>query len=126
MPNVYDLIHIAINLKTRYEGKKHGGWCIYEDEKIIIAYDDYFPNVEVNIKDTEGTCVYSSSGHGITSIHKPGAWEDYISTLVPRADAAKAEKESIRAAKEKREQQRRFGGVDDGALFGAKGKESHG
>ena len=116
----YNLSFIAQNLRTRHEGKKHGGYDIYEDDKVSIWYDTYFPNVSVYLMDEAKTCVYSRSGHGIVSIHRPGAWEAYCESLMPRAKAAGAEKASIIAAKNKREHDAAFGGVNDSALFSRK------
>ena len=120
MASFVDLIHIAVNLRTRYQGKGHGGYCIYEDGKIQILYDTYFPNVDVYLKDANKTHAYSRSGHGHVNVHHPGAWESYVQTLIPLADAAKTEKEAASAAREKCEQERRFAPIDDRHLFEAK------
>ena len=70
---------IANHLTTRTESKNHGGYNIYEDEKIIICLDTYYPNLEILIKkDGNKIPVLSRSGHGHNILYRPGQWEKYI------------------------------------------------
>lgn len=110
---------IATYLKTRHESKKHGGYDIYEDDKIQISYDTYFPNISIYIKfpGKDSECVYSKSGHGILSIYHPGAWEQYIDTLYPKALKAKDDLIQQRLEKEELERQKHFTPIDDRDLF---------
>jgi len=112
------LIDIACYLTTRHELKKHGGYNVYEDDKIIIRYDTYFPNVSVDIKkDGQFVTVFFRSGHGSNSMYKRGEWEAYIQTLAPKVIAAKATEKSIIETKEQEQHQSAFGPIDDGDVF---------
>ena len=89
------LIIIATYLKTRYESKKHGGYNIYEDDKIKIAYDTYYPNVDVYVKiDSNWKLVLLHNGHGFDQEYHPGVWLKYVEDcLYPKALIAKTQHE---------------------------------
>ena len=109
---------IAQNLTTRTEGKKHGSYMIYEDDKIQIAYDTYYPNLDVYIKTPEKkTLVLLRSGHGHNQEYHPGAWEQYVLSLVPKALEAKQKAESEALERKRAEEKKAFGPVDDAAIF---------
>lgn len=113
------LIAIAKYLETRYESKKHGGYSVYEDEKIRISYDTYYPNVQVNVLIDGGwqlAAIYS--GHGYTQEFHPGAWTGYVeNVLYPKAQEAK---KLAQQAQQERETQRLYERncpLDDSAVF---------
>ena len=47
---MHEAYTVARYLRTRYESKKHGGYYVYEDDKIIIKYDTYYPNLDIRVK----------------------------------------------------------------------------
>jgi hypothetical protein len=85
-------IYLISKYLGRYESKKHGGYYIYEDEKIIMRYDTYVPNVDVNVKLLDGSLqrVYSKASNS-SNPHKynPGKWEDYIASLISKVEENK-------------------------------------
>lgn len=109
---------IAQHLTTRYEGKKHGGYQVYEDEKVAIWYDTYYPNLTVYVKDGDKqVAVLSRSGHGYNAEYHPGQWEDYLRSLYPNAIEAKKAKEVELAAKKEAERRSRFSSINDSHIF---------
>lgn len=85
------LTTIANYLTTRNANKKHGGYNIYEDDKIYISYDTYHPNVDVYVF-IEGkkhlAAIYS--GHGYRQEFHPGEWCNYVKdVLYPKACVAR-------------------------------------
>lgn len=105
-------------LRTRHESKKHGGYDIYEDDKIEIWYDTYFPNLSIYVKKgSEKVCVLSKSGHGHVSEYHPGKWEDYIRELHPRALEAKRKIDEERVQKEQLDHNKKFAPINDGDVF---------
>lgn len=113
------LITIARYLTTRYESKKHGGYDIYEDEKIKISYDTFFPNVEVHINDGgKWVLVLLHNGGGFDQVNHPGKWEKYVTdVLFPKAEKAK----KLKLEKQKREKEiehnNKYGAIDDSHIF---------
>lgn len=101
---------IANFLRTRHEGKKHGGYNIYSDEKIEITLDTYYPNLDVRVKTPNGEEmeVYSVSGNGYINIYHPGDWELYCQDILyPRAgEAKKQHEEKLKALKEEEHRMR--------------------
>jgi hypothetical protein len=84
------LIVIATHLTNQRESKKHGDYEIYEDEKIKIAYDTYYPNVQVNVKISGKSHLAAIfSGHGHTQEFHGGAWEKYVSDVLYTAAVIK-------------------------------------
>ena len=113
------LISIASHLTTESKYKGHGYWLTYEDDKIRIMYDTYYPNIDVWVKiDGAEKMVLNHSGHGYNEEYHPGAWEKYISeVLYPKAvEARRIKDEEI---KERAELQRieKFGSIDDSKVF---------
>lgn len=114
---------IAKRLCTYYIAKNHGGYDIYEDERIIISYDTYYPNVEVEVRDVG--IVFSCSGHypPRPSLYRSGAWIEYVRTLHVKAVERHVNKEREAIRKREEQHQRQFGSVDDAAVFS---EHSHG
>ncbi len=112
---------VARYLKTKHRTKKHGGYDIYEDEKIRVTLDTYVSNVDVLVNlNEQWTTVfaagYSSWGH--PQIFRPGVWvEHLVETLLPRAKEMKANQERVVAAQEAARSQERYGPIDDAAVF---------
>lgn len=118
--NKLNLIKIAMYLNTRCQNKGHGSWLIYEDDKIRIMYDTYFPNVDVSLKIDGDTYygVYSSSGHGIVDKYKPGKWEFYCNEiLLPKAIEVENLQIEDRKRREEQERLEKFGPIDDSKIF---------
>ena len=102
---------IATYLKTRYESKKYGGYNIYEDDKIYISYDTYYPNIDVYVKIPDGKryCVLNHSGHGYNQEYHSGEWEKYCKDiLLPKALVKKEEHENQMKIKQQKEHEDRF------------------
>ena len=99
-------------------GKKHGSYKIYEDDKIYISYDTYYPNLQVYIKvGDDRKMVAKFSGHGHTVEYHKGKWEEYAMSLLQAALARKQQK-ALEAQKAKRErEEKRWSSVDDSAVF---------
>ena len=113
------LIVIACNLTTEVQGKKHGSYDIYKDNKIKISYDTYYPNVEVNVFiDGESKLAASyCGGGGIAEFHE-GSWENYVeNTLYPHAEEARKEKELKRELKRREEESIKSAPLNDKAVF---------
>jgi hypothetical protein len=109
---------VAQYLTTRHESKRHGGYQIYEDEKVEIWYDTYYPNLEVYVKrGDQKTTVLLRGGGGHTQEHHPGKWEEYVRSLSPKAMAAKKTQERQLVEKREQEKQKRFGAIDDSHIF---------
>lgn len=120
MIDINKLIEIAGYLTTEKKYKGHGYWEIYENDKIKIMYDTYYPNVSVYIKiDGKEELVLLHSGHGITQEYHSGAWENYCENILfPRATRAKQLyilKENEKLEKEKF---KKFCSIDDSKVFG--------
>lgn len=80
------IITVCEYLRTRYASKRHGGFNIYEDDKIVALTDTCVPNVDLSVKILEEQeyvfgCNYD--GHQIT--YHPGRWEEYLSDLYEKA-----------------------------------------
>jgi len=108
-------ILIAKYLKTSHETKKHGGYDIYEDEKIRIRYDTYYPNMTIDIKDTGSTMyfhrVYSGSSIDNPGTYKPGKWTQYISKLSMEAKKIEQQRKDEWKATVEAERLAKFGPV---------------
>lgn len=105
-------INIAVYLKTAYQGKKHGGYDIYEDDKVRIIYDTYYPNVDVYVKTPDGAkhLVLCRSGHGYNQEYHPGDWEMYLQrTLLPLSVDARIKKEQKVKDEEARRNEEKYG-----------------
>ena len=113
------LIDIARYLKTRTEGKKHGGYLIYEDDKIKISYDTYYPNLDVHVLidgDWQRAAIYS--GHGDTQEFHPGAWTGYVENVLhPKAQEAKKLAQQAQREREAQRLYERNCPLDDSAVF---------
>lgn len=113
------LMTVAIYLTDQSESKKHGGYEIYEDDKIRIAYDTYYPNVQVNVKiDGKNQLAAIFSGHGHTQEYHGGVWEKYvIGTLYP---LALIKKEECLAKQQKRkldDERKKNARLNDASVF---------
>ena len=81
-------------LRTRYSSKKHGGFNIYEDDKILAVTDTCVPNVDLSVKvDGKLEHVFGCSYHGDQVTYHPGKWEQYLSDLDQKALAVKQQRE---------------------------------
>lgn len=91
MTNKTNIIHSKIQtvcnyLTTRYAGKKHGGYNIYEDDKIVASTDTYVPNVNLRVKVNDETeHVFGCSYDGSCTTYYTGLWEDYLDKLYLKA-----------------------------------------
>lgn len=110
---------IAKHLQTDYQSKKHGGYEIYEDEKILIKSDTYYPNLDVWVKDGDKkVLVLLRSGHGYNQEYHPGKWEVYIhNVLMPRAIEAKNKKDAEFSVRQVIEKQSKTCPVNDEHIF---------
>lgn len=104
-------------LKTRHESKKHGGYDIYEDDKIEISYDTYYPNRSVYVKFGSKKELVHVSSDDKTSTHRPGKWEEYITELYEKALELKKKEEARNLEKAEKEKQDHFGTIDDSKIF---------
>lgn len=113
--------------------KKHGEYLVYDDDKIIISLDSYFPNLSVYIKDGgesrpfKGQHGIDDSG-GVTRVlerpgdQKPvqfrdGLWVDYIVGLGQKALSKRREYQKNAAKVKLSQLQHSNRPVDDEALF---------
>ena len=112
---------VADNLRTEYQSKKHGGYAIYRDERVIVGLDTFVPNVSVRLVDGSefGRCVFSAAYHSYDrpEVYRPGQWTDYLAGLFEKAKEVKEKREAVRAAERQLDHERRFAPVDDSALF---------
>ena len=99
-----------------YKSKKHGGYHIYEDDKIRMDSDTYVPNIDVYVKTPDGkkTLVLLHSGcSGLDQEYHSGKWEEYVETLMPKATEASKKHEKKRLLKESKELNLKFCSADD-------------
>lgn len=79
-------------MHTRYESKRHGGFNIYEDDKVRLILDTYVSNVDAYVKlpndnfERVFSCAYTG---GSVTYHK-GKWENYLDELYKKAEEAEA------------------------------------
>lgn len=96
---------ICEHLRTNHNAKKHGGYNIYSDDKIIAATDTFVPNVDLNVKVGETReYVFGCNFNGEQVTYHPGKWEDYLDDLYGKALAIrqkKQEAELLRLEQEK-------------------------
>lgn len=115
--NVIDqATRIARNLTTGYESKKHGGYDIYDDDKIYIKYDTYYPNLSVQIKDENNTVVLSSSEYRVGQLHY-GKWVDYLYTFIDKIDKVIEQKKIEDEEKQQKLHESKYSDIDDSGLF---------
>lgn len=114
-----ELILIATYLTDQYESKKHGGYEVYEDDKIKIMYDTYYPNVCVYVKiDSKKDLAAIYSGHGHIQEYHPGHWEKYVSDkLYPAALLAKDEYLKAKELKKRRDLEKKQSRLNDAHVF---------
>ena len=76
--------------REKPESKQHGVYRIYQDDKIRISFDTFYPNIDVHVFiDGVAHLAMSHLGHGYTSEYHCGAWELYvIEVLYPKAKVA--------------------------------------
>ena len=111
---------VARNLTTRSSTKKHGGYLHYEDEVIQISLDTYIPNLGISIiRDGQPIPVFSAGhhSHGEPQRYNPGLWVQYLQSLVPKAQAADAERRQAQAEREAAHNDHQYGPVDDSTIF---------
>ena len=110
---------IANYLTTKRESKKHGGYNIYQDDKIRISYDTYFPNVGVHVFiDGVAHLAVSHSGHGHTNKYHGGAWEQYVTgVLYPKAVKAEADWKAKREQRKANQERKERAPLNDWAVF---------
>ena len=113
------LVDIAKYLRTDYKCKKHGSYDIYDDGKVSIQYDTYYPNVQVHVYiDEKKTLAAHYSGHGYTQEFHGGAWVNYVNDILyPKAIEAKNRSISLRAKKEEERRKKLFNPLDDRSVF---------
>lgn len=103
-------IHLLCDyMTTRHQSKKHGGYNIYEDDKVYISLDTYVPNITVYVKLSGNTkSRVLSIGHaGTIQEYHSGKWEEYIISLKEAALTAKKELEEKKEIKDKQEHERK-------------------
>lgn len=110
---------IARYLTTSTSSKKHGGYLIYEDDKIKIVLDTYVPNTDIYVKDGEHqikVCTYNGA-HGYNQEYHSGAWEEYVTSIYPLALEAQQKKEAEDDAREEARRRRLTDPADDAHIF---------
>jgi len=100
---------IAKELRTGYEGKKHGGYEIYEDDKIKIKNDTFAPNLFVYVKVDGKEHLVLLRSRGNNQEHHQGKWEQYLHNLYPKALKAREEREAKEQEAKTREKNQKFG-----------------
>lgn len=110
---------IATYLTDQREGKKHGYYEIYEDDKIKISYDTYYPNVHVVVYiNGKRNLAAIFSGHGNIQEYHGGAWEKYvINVLYPKALLKETQAKEAWARKKERENKIKNAPLNDGSVF---------
>ena len=87
------IITVCDNLTTRTASKKHGGYNIYEDDKIVATKDTFVPNVNLSVKTSHGhERVFSCNMEGRFVTFHEGKWENYLETLYKKALEVAAKK----------------------------------
>ena len=112
-------IIVGRELRTEWRGKKHGGYNIYEDDKIVVSVDTYVPNIDISIKRGGKKLeeVYDADYFGRIYTFHPGRWQDYLAEIAHKAlETVRERMEKGRAARQA-EQEKRFGPIDDSDLF---------
>ena len=79
---------VATVMTTSTQGKKHGSYLKYRDERVAISLDSYVPNIE--IWDTESgdeSAVYRAAYHNHHNpyVFIPGDWTSHLAALNERA-----------------------------------------
>lgn len=102
------IITVCEYLKTDYVSKKHGGYNIYRDDKIILETDTYVPNTcaKVILPNNMIEYVFSASYSGQISCYHTGKWEEYLDQLYQKAIAIQMQKEKERIEEEIEEEEK--------------------
>lgn len=81
------IVKVCECLQTAYRSKKHGGYSIYEDDRVYLCLDTYVPNVDMDVKLPNGRKerVFSRSYCGYQTTYHTGKWEIYLDSLYERA-----------------------------------------
>ena len=111
---------VAAHLTTSTEKKSHGSWNFYEDDRIQISQDTYVANISVKINvDGQWKDVYSAGyhNHAKPNQYNRGNWTQYLQALAEQASEARALKEKEEAERDRADHTRRFGKIDDAAVF---------
>ena len=105
--------------KTRYEAKSHGGYDVYEDDKIRVELDTYVPNVNISISlNGEWQSVFSAGYGGSVGNFNRGAWVEYLlRVLLPRAEEVEAETIAQRESDMRQHEYERTAPIADSAVF---------
>lgn len=93
---------VCTYMRTSYSSKKHGGYNIYEDEKIKMGLDTYVSNISVHVETGgKNVMVLLHSYAGYNQVYHPGEWENYILSLRPAAElCSRADKEELERKKQ--------------------------
>jgi hypothetical protein len=109
--------HICLvcdNLTTKHTTKKHGGYNIYEDDKIIASKDTYVPNTRLSVKTPQGNVtVFSANYVGDVYTCHYGEWVEYLKTLAKKAEAVRNEKSKEAEERKKAEHDKHFSPASD-------------
>lgn len=109
-----DSIHHRIQtvcnyLTTRYTSKKHGGFNIYEDDKIVACTDTYVPNVDLSVKvNDQKEHVFGCNCYGDQVTYHAGKWEVYLEELFDKALEAKKIKDQEQLERYNQRQAERY------------------
>jgi hypothetical protein len=113
------LILIVQYLTTDRKYKGHGYWLTYEDDKIKIMFDTYYPNASVYVKlDGKEQLVLLHSGHGYNQEYHPGNWEKYVDEILYlKAVEARNIYDLEQREREELDNLNKFGAIDDSKVF---------
>ena len=114
---------VATHLRTAHEQKKHGGYDVYQDDKLRISLDTYVPNLWITVISPDGELrpVFSASHFSWhrPSIFRPGRWTQYLLDLAQAAATKREELNQQRQAREEENRLTHFGPIDDQEIFPA-------
>ena len=111
---------VAREMHTQTIGKKHGGYLIYDDGKMVISLDTFTPNINISIIQEEQPISVFSAGHRSwdrPGVFHPGRWIDHLEKLSERAQTIAAERKETEQRRSQMEHEARFTPVDDFDLF---------
>ncbi len=114
-------IKVANLLTTRHTTKKHGGYNIYQDERISITLDTYVPNLDIRIIGENGkpVTVFGTPYHSLSkpNIFRPGRWTQHLEGLYRKALEVEREQDTRKEQEKAENLKRRYGPVDDAKIF---------
>ncbi len=97
-------ILVAMKLGER-RAKTHGAWYHYEDDGLMISYDDYGANMTIKYKDLQVLDVTLGQVKGFV----PGIWEGRLFDLYLPLAVEEAEKEQVEKEKKERAELAKWG-----------------